>query len=56
MIHAREAAESKFHTILSSAAVSKLPIHAAILANNEGYIIENKCYFHESESEITENE
>lgn len=40
-------AENKYHTILASAAVSKLPIHTALLINNRGYVMETKCYEHE---------
>lgn len=40
-------AESKYHAILSSAAVSKLPKHAAVLMTSEGYVQESRCYEHE---------
>ena len=42
----RQAAESKYHTILSFAAVSSLPVHAAQIATNEGAVIEFKSYKH----------
>lgn len=42
----RLAAESKYHTILSFAAVSTLPVHAAQIATNEGAVIEFKSYKH----------
>ena len=43
------AAEAKYHAILSSAAVSKLPTHAAVLMTSEGVVLESKAYFHEIE-------
>lgn len=43
-------AENKYHTILASAAVSKLPKHAAVLMTNDGYVMETKCYEHEAVS------
>lgn len=47
----RQAAESKYHNILSFAATSTLPVHAASIATNEGAIIEYKCYKHIQEVE-----
>ena len=43
----RSAAESAFHSILASAAVSALPAHAAVLMTNEGSVIDSRCYTHE---------
>jgi hypothetical protein len=43
----REKAESKYHQVLSSAAVSSLPIHSAILCTVDGAVLEAKCYRHE---------
>jgi len=40
-------AEAKYHDILSKAAVSQLPKHAAVLMTNDGYVMETKCYEHE---------
>ena len=45
------AAEAKYHAILSSAAVSKLPTHAAVLMTSEGIVLDSKCYRHEPEPE-----
>ena len=50
----RSQAESKYHTILSSAAVSQLPVHAAALMTAEGQLLERKCYHHTVEAEETE--
>ena len=40
-------AESKYHLILSAAAVSAIAEHAAVLMTSEGYVLETKCYTHE---------
>lgn len=42
----RQAAESKYHNILSFAATSTLPVHAASIQTNEGALIEYKYYKH----------
>ena len=44
-------AEAKWHTILASAAVSKLPVHSAVLLNETGYCIASKSYSHEEDPE-----
>ena len=41
-------AESKFHEILSAAAVSTMAEHSAILFTSEGFPKANKCYKHEA--------
>ena len=43
----RETAEQKYHTILSSASVSKVPKHSAVMLSEEGYYIKSECYKHE---------
>lgn len=40
-------AESKYHTILAAAAVSKVPKHSAIILNDEAMIHSSHCYVHE---------
>ena len=45
----RNSAESKYHAILSAAAVSALPCHAAVLMTNEGQILDHGMYRHEVE-------
>lgn len=45
----QEQAESTYHSILASAAISKLPVHAAALMTNEGYCMEYRCYKHGDE-------
>lgn len=42
-------AESKYHEILSRAAVSTYAEHAAILFTSEGFPVANQCYKHEQE-------
>lgn len=37
---------SKFHDILHYAAVSSLPMHAAVLIANDGNLIDQKCFRH----------
>lgn len=40
-------AESAYHTILAAAAVSSLPIHAAVMLTNDGTSINSAYYVHE---------
>ena len=47
----RNKAEAKFHTVLAAAAVSKLPVHSAMLFTDEGFMLDSKCYKHEAEPE-----
>ena len=39
-------AESKYHTVLASAAISSLPCHAAVLLTHDGCMLSNKSYEH----------
>lgn len=48
-------AESKYHAILSSAAVGTLPIHAAVLLTAEGYVLESRFYEHPVEPDVPED-
>lgn len=43
----RLSAESKYHAILSAAAVSALPDHAAVMMTSDGRLIANQAYHHE---------
>lgn len=47
----QNSAEAKFHSILAAAAVSKLPVHSAVLMNETGFPIDHKSYTHEEEAE-----
>ena len=42
----RAEADSKFHLILSSAAVSNVQVHAAVILDDHGLILGNGCYEH----------
>lgn len=48
---ARNKGESKYHEVLSAAAISTLPSHAACLINAEGQLIMTQCYHHRVEDE-----
>lgn len=37
---------SKYHAVLSAAALSQLPVHSAILVNESGFPIEHKAFEH----------
>lgn len=39
-------AESKYHSILASAAVSTVPVHSAIIVSEEGFPVKYQCYKH----------
>lgn len=39
-------AQSKYHSILASAAISALPAHAAVIITSDGRLIESRCYEH----------
>ena len=47
----REQAEQKYHTALSFASVSKVPVHSAVMLTEDGYYIKSETYKHESEVE-----
>lgn len=39
-------AESKYHQILASAALSTVPVHAAVILTNEGRMVSFESYDH----------
>lgn len=39
-------AESKFYSILASAAINDVPVHSAIIVSEEGFPVKNHCYKH----------
>ena len=45
----REQAFSKYHSVLSAAAVSALPVHAAVILDNKGLQIAAQAFEHEVE-------
>ena len=48
----KDLAFQKFHTILAAAAVSSLPVHAAVILDNKGLQIAAQAFEHE----VTPNE
>lgn len=40
----RAQAESKYHAVLSAAAISTLPVHAACLMDTTGRLLDRGCY------------
>lgn len=42
----RAEAESKYHTILSFAAVSTVEIHSAVILTSAGHLLAAQCYDH----------
>ena len=45
----RDHAEAKYHQVLSAAAISTKPIHACVLMTAEGFLLETRCYHHDTE-------
>jgi hypothetical protein len=46
-------AESKFHAVLSAAAISALPVHSCALMSNDCVLLKQGCYKHETIEEVT---
>ncbi len=46
----RLTAESKYHALLSGAAVSALPLHAVVLMTSDGRVVTSQAYRHEVET------
>jgi len=44
-------ADSKFHSVLASAAVSNVYVHSCSILNETGFCMKNQSYTHISESE-----
>lgn len=49
-------AESKYNAVLSAAALSSLPVHAAVLLDSTGFVLERKAYKHKTEQGGSGNE
>ena len=45
------AAQSKYHTVLSAAALSKLPCHAAVLMDEAGFCIAHEFFSRQEPTE-----
>ena len=43
-------AESKYHAVLSAAAVSSVEKHACVILTEEGFLVDSKCYVHEEQA------
>lgn len=41
------AAESKYYSVLASAAIGDVPVHSAIIVSEEGFPVKHQCYKHE---------
>ena len=41
-------AESKYHAILSNAAISEVPTHSAVILSEDGFPVKHQCYKHGS--------
>ena len=39
-------AESKFYTVLATAAVNDVPVHSAVIISEEGFPVKHQCYKH----------
>lgn len=50
----RLSAEAKYHSILSGAAISKLPKHACVIMTSEGRLLMSQCYTHDVQQQETE--
>lgn len=46
----REQAESKYHAVLSAAAISTIMKHSAVIMDEEGAVLGSMCYRHEMEA------
>ena len=42
----KNSADQKYHSILASASVSKLPKHSAVMVTDDGYFIKSETYTH----------
>ena len=45
-------AESKFHQVLSAAAMSSVLLHSCVLLNEDGYTIKVESYSHEPKLQV----
>ena len=52
----RDEAESKYHSVLSAAAISDLPLHSAFMLTNDAHVIKSECYRHEQPEQTPEPE
>lgn len=52
----RNEAESKFHQVLSAAAISNIPKHSAVLLTDDGVCIKRESFVHEEYPNSEETE
>ena len=50
----KEEAESKYYSVLSAAAMSNVPVHSAVVLDEQGSLINSHVFFHKTEE--NENE
>lgn len=43
----KNAAESKYHTVLASAAISTVPVHTCTMLGEMGEEIKHECFYHQ---------
>ena len=48
----RNEAESKYHAVLSAAAISTIPMHTCDLIQADGILLARQCYVHEQATEV----
>lgn len=49
-------AEARYHSILASAAVSSVPVHAAVMLTDKGVWLRSESYEHPAPEPVNENE
>ena len=50
----KEQAENKYYSVLSYAAVSELPVHSAVMLDEQGSLINSHVFFHKTEEDKNE--
>lgn len=53
---AKQAATAKFHSILSGASTSTVPLHGAIMYTDKGMFIRSEYFTHDTESETEQGD
>ena len=52
----KEEAESTYYSILAAAAISKIPVHGAIIIDELGNPLKNNHYTHKVEEQTSQND
>lgn len=50
----KEEAESKYYSVLSAAAMSNVPVHSAVVLDEQGSLINSHVFFHKTEEDENE--